>query len=194
MNVIAEDLKAELEPLALRYPSYQTPNHPDRSDYRIAVSEVREYYQNEFDEALHRFRSSPMRFNDLRAQQIIIDSWQHLAKKHNLEVFLVCVMGNHVHVLLMHRQTDGCAAFKPIMGEHRRWVSRQIKPLLENPTPRTWARGAFDRDVRPGTFWRVVHYILQNPVKAGIVKDPFAYTGTWINPSLLEQLREMEWI
>ena len=194
VKAIAENMKAALEPLAHCYPGYQTPNHPDRRDYRVAVSQVRERYQETFDEALHRFKQSPMRFRDPAVQQEIINSWQFLARKYNLEVFLICVMSNHVHVLLMHREEDGCAAFKPIMTEHRRWVSRQVKPLLECPSAQVWARGAFDRDVRPGTFWRVVNYILQNPIKARIVTDPLAYSGTWINPKILAELREMQWV
>ena len=194
VSAIAQNMKTALEPLKYRYPDYHTPNHPDKGDYRAAVSQVRERYQEAFDEALHRFKQSPMRFRDPAIQQAIINSWQFLARKYNLEVFLICVMSNHVHVLLMNRKEDGCAAFKPIMTEHRRWVSRQIKPLLDISSDHVWARGAFDRDVRPGTFWRVVNYILQNPVKAGIVTDPLAYSGTWVNPTILAQLREMEWV
>ena len=194
VKTIAENMKAALEPLEHRYPSCQTPNHPDRDTYRAAVSQVCECYQDAFDEALHRFKQSPMRFQDPAIQQEIIDSWQFLADKYNLEIFIICLMSNHVHVLLMHREEGGCAAFKPIMTEHRRWVSRQIKPLLDISSSQVWARGAFDRDVRPGTFWRVVNYILQNPIKARIVTDPLAYSGTWINPTLLAELRDMEWV
>ena len=186
---VVTEMEEALVPLLRQFPHREVPNHPDGPAYRIAVSETREHYQVLFDDMLHRFHQSPMRLRSPAAHRIVIDSWLHLAEQYDLKLFAISVMSNHVHVLVMANGEDAVVPFKPLLAAHRRFTSRRIKPLLENPSAHTWARGAFDRDVRPGTFWRVVWYVLQNPVKAGLVKNCMDYTGTYVDAALLEQLR-----
>lgn len=81
------------------------------------------------------------------------------------------LMPDHVHVVLMglHANSDQLQALKFLKQYTRRFLQ-----------PFTWQKQSHDhilrRDERTrGAFAAALHYILQNPVRAGIVGDPKEY-------------------
>ena len=124
---------------------------------------------------------------DEAAKQIVIDSWHHIAKRDNLIIYAICVMSNHVHVLLLARKEDDIHDFDKLLGDHKRWVANQLNKLVGATGRRVFSSKDFDRDVRPGRFASVLLYILKNPLKAGITTDWLSFPGNWFDPRLEDE-------
>ncbi len=85
------------------------------------------------------------------------------------DLFNWVIMPNHVHLLL--RPMNG-HTIPEIVKAIKSTSSRGVKRLLNLSTP-CWAPDYFDRFIRNEEhFWRVAEYIEQNPVAAGLVRDP----------------------
>jgi len=101
-----------------------------------------------------------------------------------------CVMPNHVHVLF---QPLGTWTMSKIVASWKSFTGRRISAFLQTgalgaglkpggpttgspglqPDNRIWQREYFDRYIRDELhFANVVNYIHDNPVKAGLVKEP----------------------
>lgn len=94
-----------------------------------------------------------------------------------------CVMSNHVHVLLMPLPVDETASsyhpLQKIFHSIKRLSAIECNKLLQR-TGAFWEEESFDHYCRDHEEWiRILHYILKNPVKAGIVTGwrdyPFTY-------------------
>jgi REP element-mobilizing transposase RayT len=130
--------------------------------------------------------------------KIIVDSWKHgHGKQFNLLAWTV--MPNHVHVLIQqhkdHRLSDIVGSWKKftarkinalnqpsagILGANGRsgeQPSREGRSLDRPPSKRKtqplWQKGYWDRFIRnQAHFESAIDYILNNPVKAGLVQTP----------------------
>jgi REP element-mobilizing transposase RayT len=88
-------------------------------------------------------------------------------------------MPNHVHVLL--QSLNGWTIAK-IVGTWKKFTARRIMEINSQPImatrlhPPIWHREYWDRFVRNEEHYaRVVDYIEQNPVKAGLAADAEAW-------------------
>jgi len=105
-------------------------------------------------------------------------------------------MSNHAHVVfkpfvdprsLSETQTDGGLRFESeqptmdvIMKSLKGYTARRANQLL-NRTGQFWDTESYDHEIRDeGEFSRIVKYVRNNPVKAGIVKDWRDYPWTWV--------------
>lgn len=100
-------------------------------------------------------------------------------REYRLDVY--CVMSNHVHALFFPLQKpDGTYhALQAILHSLKLYTARQCNQLLGREGS-FWEHESFDHYIRDHEEWvRVIHYILNNPVKAGIVQNwrdyPFSY-------------------
>ena len=108
---------------------------------------------------------------DDRVAQIIKDNMMfHNGKLYNLMAW--CIMPNHVHTLLeMFRGIS----LSRVMQSWRSYTAHQINRLL-NRTGQVWMQEYFDRYIRDADHYqKVVNYIHNNPVKAGLVAAPAQY-------------------
>jgi REP element-mobilizing transposase RayT len=81
------------------------------------------------------------------------------------------VMPNHVHVLMS--LAEGSKLEKVIAG-WKRWASNRIQQKSETRGG-IWQKDYFDRMIRDHAhFQRVIRYIRNNPVKAGLREDEYA--------------------
>jgi len=85
------------------------------------------------------------------------------------------LMPNHIHVLLTPRensQTDNPFPPGVITQRIKGISSRQANVVLERTGQSFWAHESYDHWIRnPQEFERVAAYIVNNPVKAGLVTD-----------------------
>ena len=107
---------------------------------------------------------------DARAAAIVEENWLHLdGKEYRLLAWVV--MPNHVHLLVEICQ-------KPLAELLKNWKgfsARRINELLGR-TGELWQEDYWDRYIRDEAHYRkVIHYIENNPVKAGLVKS----SGEW---------------
>ena len=98
-----------------------------------------------------------------------------------LEVVVVayCIMANHVHLILQLPTTAGFSAAR-MMQRLKGRTALAANKLLGRSGQAFWQHESYDHVVRSGTEQaRVIAYVLNNPVKAGLVEDwtqwPYTY-------------------
>jgi REP element-mobilizing transposase RayT len=83
-----------------------------------------------------------------------------------------CVMPNHVHVLVLVTM----APMSEFVQSWKGYTAHRCNRLLGRDGRSFWADGYWDTYVRDGDQeQRTVRYIENNPVKAGLVRDPMAW-------------------
>ena len=93
------------------------------------------------------------------------------------ELFAAAVMPNHVHVLLQPRPgVELVRIVKGMKGASARKINQ-----ARGAKGQVWKEECYDRIVRDQEDFEVkVQYLLNNPVKAGLVKDGLQYEGMYI--------------
>ncbi len=158
-----------------------------------------EFHRRWFREfVLHASSSGPMWLSDERIAQIVFDS---ILLRDGKEYILLafCIMSNHVHIV-----------FRPNLNEHSihevraekssRLVSTDptygvIMQSLKGYTARKcnqvmgrsgafWDAESYDHEIRNSeSYARIVRYTLNNPVKAGLVKNWEEWRWSWVRPT-----------
>jgi len=139
-----------------------------------------------FEAILHKAQSGPMWMKDERVADAVAETLHKLnGDAYRLDCF--SVMSNHVHVVFgpllseadLHHELDedGHPAFvsdRPslsrIMHSMKGRSARQCNLILSR-RGQFWEHESFDHVIRDGKFFATVKYVLNNPVKAGLVKD-----------------------
>ena len=106
-----------------------------------------------------------------RVAQIVKDTlFYYDGKKYKIIAW--CIMPNHVHILI---EVFNGFSLSEIIHSWKSYSANQINKLL-NRTGQVWMMEYFDRYIRDYEhFDKVVNYIHNNPVKAGLVKSPSEY-------------------
>ncbi|SEQ41273.1 transposase [Neolewinella agarilytica] len=155
--------------------------------YRAEMRQVNMAYYLSYERLLDGMTDGPFFLADPRAKKIVIDSWLHIGRQYDLSIYAICVMSNHVHVLLRANDVNACIDLEMLMERHKRFTGRKINELHDAKGRRVWAEDPFDKDVRHGKFGLVLNYILNNPKKAGITDDILNFSGTWWDPRLEQE-------
>jgi REP element-mobilizing transposase RayT len=120
------------------------------------------------DRALHRDRSGPRWLNEPEIARLVVETII-AAEKERLfyELSAWVVMPNHVHLLILP---------KVAVPEITRWLkgstARRANQLLGRTGLSFWQDESYDHWVRNAKeFDRIIWYIEENPVSAGIVKS-----------------------
>jgi putative transposase len=113
-------------------------------------------------------------FADAEAAKIVIAAWTNLEASHGWKIPCYAVMPNHVHFIMESSAT----ASKPLRDSichFKGKVARLVNKLHGRRGP-FWQTDWFDRWLRnEEEIHRVVDYIHNNPVKAGLDADWRAY-------------------
>jgi len=100
------------------------------------------------------------------AQMVQENLWFHDGKAYRLLAWVI--MPNHLHIL--------AETWKPLGEVLKNWKSytgSRANQLLDQVGETFWQADYFDRYIRDQEHYRrVVHYIENNPVKAGLVREP----------------------
>jgi putative transposase len=104
---------------------------------------------------------------DPRNAYIVEENWLH-SDGQEYRLLAWCVMPNHVHLLVEIWQTPMVQLIKDWKGYSARHINRVL-----GRSGKLWQDEYWDRYVRDEAHYRkVLHYIENNPVKAGLVKSP----------------------
>ncbi len=137
-------------------------------------------YYGKFDRLLDRPTDGPLWLKNPRIAQIVADKLQELDGK-RFSILAYCIMANHVHLLI---DTTG---YREISSKHgdgktKNYPLADTMRLLKGSTARFcnlalkrqgqfWHHESYDHVVRDDDeLNRIIEYILNNPVKAGLVK------------------------
>jgi REP element-mobilizing transposase RayT len=103
------------------------------------------------------------------------------------ELHCYCVMPNHVHLLVRPMQDEAGTFHKDsvIVQRIKSFTARQIN-TSRGFAGKVWCENYFDRYIRhEKDYYKVVEYILNNPLKAGLVKDPGHWRHAWFRGQLI---------
>ena len=126
-------------------------------------------------------------FLDLGAGRWVVSELLRAAEDHDFSITAYCVMPDHVHVLAEASRDDAglvkfVSAWKQRTGFH--WKRRTQANL--------WQQGFFDHVLRDDEAEiQIVKYIVENPVRAGLVIEPADYPLTGSSKYTFEQLTEV---
>ena len=95
-----------------------------------------------------------------------------------------CIMPNHIHLMIRTHDNPLGELMRHLKGR----TARAINKTLGN-SGQFWAREYFDRYIRDSDhFMACLKYIIENPIKAGLTKEPLEWPGTWIAPDVRQKL------
>lgn len=137
-----------------------------------------------WDRCLDAAEAGPHWLRQPEIAQIVSESLHFLNGRHyNLDAF--CIMSNHAHIVFEPRlQDDGtyCPLAKT-MHSLKLYTARRANSLLGRDG-KFWHHERYDHEVRDEDEWRrIVEYVLNNPVKAGLVNDWQAWPWTFVRQS-----------
>ncbi|MBU6122456.1 transposase [Hymenobacter siberiensis] len=79
-----------------------------------------------------------------------------------------CIMPNHAHLVV--ELPEGAPSLVKTLQSLKGYSSKQANQLLGR-SGSFWQAESYDHVVRPGELDRIIRYVLDNPVKAGLVDD-----------------------
>lgn len=117
--------------------------------------------------------------------RLVIDSWLFL-NGIKYDLFCITVMSNHVHVIFKPLQKgDFPFSISEIIKGTKTHTAREANKIMGR-SGQFWAREYYDHFIRTEEQLRFyIRYILDNPVKAGLVKKFDDWDFTWIKNELL---------
>lgn len=139
-----------------------------------------------FEDALHKAENGPVWMKDDRVATRVAMAVRDLdGDAYRLDAY--CVMSNHVHVVFTPLLSEAELQASVDNEGHLIFVSKhpglsRIMQLIKGRTAREcnlilcrsgqfWEHESFDHVVRAGRLMATIRYVLNNPVKAGLVKD-----------------------
>ncbi|MFT5015704.1 MAG: putative transposase [Limisphaerales bacterium] len=138
-------------------------------------------YELALDDAIHQaVIDNPMFLAQEGVAEIIINSWFFLQES-GIYIYAICVMSNHVHLVVRALDEAVEVPIGQLIGRHKSFTAHKINGLFKREEQGVWNRTYFDRRVRTGRFSAVIWYVLNNPVKAGLVDDWRDWPGTYLN-------------
>eukprot|EP01136_Pigoraptor_vietnamica_P033775 Opistho-1_new@96982 len=109
--------------------------------------------------------------NDNFAQ--IVANSLHFWDNKKVELYAYCIMSNHVHLVVrLYDETEIDSPFylEDFMHSIKRFSGFECNKILEKHSP-FWQEESYDRLVRDREeLHRILNYVLNNPVKAGLCK------------------------
>ena len=138
-----------------------------------------------FDELIAKSDEVPQLLHKEGFREIIEESFKHFDGI-RYKLLCYCIMSNHVHVLISPLlQDDGKIFSIPhIVYTWKKYTAAAINKLMESKG-NLWQKEIYDRLVRDEKeLGRVVEYILNNPVKAGLVAQWWQWKGNYVHSEL----------
>ncbi|MDP2174023.1 MAG: transposase [Candidatus Cloacimonadaceae bacterium] len=119
---------------------------------------------------------------------LILTTAFHYYNDRLYELHAYCVMSNHVHLMIKPLKENSGMWHKTseIVKKIKTYSAKEINKVM-NHSGTLWAHEYFDRFIRsPKHYYHEVEYILDNPVKAGLVKDRSEWRNSYYHPGLIE--------
>ena len=151
--------------------------------------ELENKYFIQFDEWLDRCEYGPSWLKDEQIAQIVLDEIKNISLSQN-KLIACCIMPNHVHLIiesLIKRPAShsGKSAVYPVTDALRLLKGRTARKcnLQLGRNGSFWQHESYDHFIRNDEeLGRTILYILNNPVKVGLVKEWKDWKFTHVNP------------
>jgi len=132
-------------------------------------------YFGRFDAQLARADCGPTWLAQPEVATVVEQSMRYFDGK-SYDLLSYCIMPNHVH-LVVQLPMDAPPLLRTLQ-RLKGYTATQANKLLER-TGAFWQAESYDHVVRKGELARILAYVIENPVKAGLVDDwqqwPYTY-------------------
>lgn len=118
--------------------------------------------------------------------QILMEAMRHRDGR-EYDLYALCVMPNHVHSIFEPLDMEGAAkpSLSKIMQSLKRHTARRANMVLGREGA-FWQDESYDHVIRNADeFMRTIYYVLENPVKAGLVSKWEDWPWTYCKAGLL---------
>ncbi len=136
-----------------------------------------------FDQELDRAEVGPAWLKNEELARLMVDSLHHRdGKEYHLLAY--CIMPNHIHVVFAPwiDEHGEPVALERIMHSYKRYTAQQANRILQREGE-FWQHESYDHVVRnTDELARIVAYVANNPVKAGLVQRRDEWPWTYVNP------------
>jgi putative transposase len=172
--------------------SEQLLRHTEQSEKRLQLianpdERVREAYREQrqqfgrWDAALDQAQCGPTWLGQPEVAGIVAGSLHYLDQE-MYDLLAFCIMPNHAHVLFTpsQKEDESYHALSAILHSLKRHTAREANRLLQRHG-QFWQHESYDHIVRDaGELHRIILYVVNNPVKAGLVDSwddwPWTYS------------------
>ncbi len=163
-RVVIEKLKAEWEHLR------------EKAEDAEQTYALQKRYFGRYDTLLDRADSGPTWLRQPPVAALVQQALHHYNGRAYLLV-CYCLMANHVHLVVT--LPDEAPPLARTLQSIKSYTARQANILL-NRQGQFWQRESYDHTIRDtAEMERIIHYVLENPVKAGLTNDwqswPYIY-------------------
>ncbi|GAB3868127.1 transposase [Hymenobacter segetis] len=163
-RTVVEQLQAELELAQQRF---------ELEPEQLYAAQKR--YFGRFDDQLNKGEYGPTYLRQLAIATLVAESLRYF-DGNGYDLRCYCLMPNHVHLVV--RVLEEAPPLVKTLQRLKSYTATQANKLLGR-TGAFWQAESYDHVVRKGELERVVAYVLENPVKAGLVEDweqwPYTY-------------------
>ena len=139
--------------------------------FKIRDIEQRKLF-GKWDDALHSAKHGPFYLQEDHIAKIVANSIRYHDKEW-FDLIAFCIMPNHVHLVIApyEKSEETDYSLSEIMHNIKRNSAKGANKVLDRTGP-FWQHESYDHYVRDQTeLERIIHYVLNNPVKAGLVDD-----------------------
>ncbi len=139
-----------------------------------AYAEQKKYF-GRFDAQLAQGDFGPTWLRQPEIAALVAQSLHYFHGK-NHDLLCYCLMPNHVHLVVV--VPDEAPPLQKTLQRLKSYTATQANKLL-GLTGAFWQAESYDHVVRNGELERIISYVLENPVKAGLVAEwerwPYSY-------------------
>ena len=176
---------------------------PEMQRWLKQVEDFNRAWFVKFEDTMHKSNSGPMWMKNEKVADSVASSLQKLnGDAYRLDAY--SVMSNHVHAVfkpyLSEKDLFECfdesgrpifvskhPALSRIMQSLKGSSSRECNQILSR-TGQFWEHESFDHVVREGKFYATIRYVLNNPVKAGLVKHWREWRWNYCRSGLADEI------
>jgi len=180
----------------------QTGPTPELTQWLAKIENLNREWFLKSEEILHRANNGPTWMRDERVADKVAENLHTLdGEAYRLDAF--SVMSNHVHTVFKPFLSDlnlqeswdedqglvfisDHPGLARIMHSLKGRSARECNLILERTGP-FWEHESFDHVVRTGKFDKTVRYVLNNPVKVGLVTDWQEWRWNYCRKELIER-------
>jgi len=189
--------------LQKEYDKLQLVNDAALPERLAQIEQFRREWFKRFEAVLDQARTGPTWLKDERVAAVVARQIHDLdGEAYQLDAY--CVMSNHVHVVFTPFLNEASLREEHDEAGHLVFVSEypglsKIMHRLKGRSAREcnlvlsrsgqfWEHESFDHVIRAGKLMRTVKYVLNNPVKAGLVKDWREWRWSYCRKELYDKL------
>jgi len=162
VNALHDEYKNEKESILIQ---------PNKHSYFVA-----------FDEYMDKYKSDKNYLSILEIAEINKKAI-HYYDSNYYQLISYCIMSNHIHLVI--KLTEKAPDLSQIMHSIKRFTAKESNIVL-NQKGAFWMKESYDHLIRSNKELKnVVNYVINNPVKAGLVKDWEDWPHTFVRLDFL---------